>query len=157
MRALSIRQPWAWAAVRHPMRALSIRQPWAWAVVHGFKPVENRTWWSNYLGPLAIHAGKTFDDDGYDFIASAFPEIRLPSRTGFELGGFIGAVDMVGCVAAHPSRWFFGPKAFVFENPKAVPLVAARGMQGLFDPAPVLGEAGLQQFVAALGAGEGGL
>ncbi len=43
------------------MRALTIRQPWAWAITCGLKRVENRTWSTNYRGPLLIHAGKTVD------------------------------------------------------------------------------------------------
>src|SRR5688572_4676832 len=38
------------------MKALSLRQPWAWAVVHGGKRVENRGWTTDYRGPLLIHA-----------------------------------------------------------------------------------------------------
>jgi hypothetical protein len=49
------------------MKALSIRQPWAWAIAHGGKDVENRTWGGGYRGPLAIHAGARWDEDGaYD-------------------------------------------------------------------------------------------
>jgi len=41
------------------MRALTVRQPWAWAIVHGGKTVENRSRniAGNYRGPIAIHAG----------------------------------------------------------------------------------------------------
>ncbi|MQY14985.1 hypothetical protein SRB5_51620 [Streptomyces sp. RB5] len=39
------------------MRALTIRQPWADAIAHGAKRVENRTWTTDYRGPLLIHAG----------------------------------------------------------------------------------------------------
>lgn len=39
------------------LRALTVRQPWAWAIVHGGKPVENRTWEMKYRGPLWLHAG----------------------------------------------------------------------------------------------------
>lgn len=41
------------------MRALTVRQPFAWAIAHGHKPVENRTW-APPLGAvgerIAIHA-----------------------------------------------------------------------------------------------------
>ncbi|MFI7644097.1 ASCH domain-containing protein [Nonomuraea sp. NPDC049400] len=49
------------------MKALSVRQPWAWAITHGQKDIENRTWTTGYRGPLAIHAGARWDEDGaYD-------------------------------------------------------------------------------------------
>lgn len=48
------------------MRAMTVRQPWAWAIVHGGKLVENRTRniAGSYRGPVAIHAGKGWSDAG---------------------------------------------------------------------------------------------
>lgn len=43
------------------MRALTIKQPWADAITHGTKRVENRTWNTNYRGPILIHAGAAYD------------------------------------------------------------------------------------------------
>ena len=50
------------------MKALSVRQPWAWAIIHAGKDVENRTWGTRYHGPLLIHASKNYDRDGKAFI-----------------------------------------------------------------------------------------
>jgi len=36
------------------MKALSIRQPWAWLIVDGYKDIENSTWHTNYRGPALI-------------------------------------------------------------------------------------------------------
>lgn len=41
---------------------LSVRQPWGWAIATGLKPVENRSWHTNYRGPVAIHASGTIDE-----------------------------------------------------------------------------------------------
>ncbi|WP_292721956.1 DNA cytosine methyltransferase [Nostoc sp. JL34] len=41
------------------MKALSVRQPWAWAIIHALKNVENRGWPINYRGDILIHAAKT--------------------------------------------------------------------------------------------------
>lgn len=38
------------------MKALSIRQPWAWLIANGYKDIENRSWRTNYRGPVLIHA-----------------------------------------------------------------------------------------------------
>lgn len=46
------------------MRALTVRQPWAWALVFGPKRVENRSWSTTYRGELVIHAGKVIDGVG---------------------------------------------------------------------------------------------
>ena len=50
------------------MRALTVRQPWAWAIIHGGKDVENRTrnLTGSYRGPVAIHAGLQVDQGGVD-------------------------------------------------------------------------------------------
>jgi hypothetical protein len=44
------------------MRALTVRQPWAWAIPHAGKDVENRTWTNRFVtGTIAIHAGYGLD------------------------------------------------------------------------------------------------
>jgi len=43
------------------VRALTIKQPWAFAIAEGFKTVENRSRRTNYRGTLLIHAGVTAD------------------------------------------------------------------------------------------------
>lgn len=39
------------------MKALTIKQPYAWAIATGRKPVENRTQLTSHRGDIAIHAG----------------------------------------------------------------------------------------------------
>jgi len=50
------------------VKALSIRQPWAWAILHAGKRVENRDWKHppTYRGPLLIHAAKGCTMDEYE-------------------------------------------------------------------------------------------
>ena len=40
------------------MKAITVRQPWAWAIMHGGKDIENRTRniAGSYRGPVVIHA-----------------------------------------------------------------------------------------------------
>jgi hypothetical protein len=45
------------------VKALTIRQPWAWATIYGGKDVENRRWRTAYRGPLLIHSGQNPDPD----------------------------------------------------------------------------------------------
>ncbi len=42
-----------------PVRGLTICQPWASLIALGEKRVENRKWFTDYRGPLVIHAGKS--------------------------------------------------------------------------------------------------
>lgn len=112
------------------MKALSIRQPWAWAIIHAGKPVENRTWGTRYRGPLYIHASKCYDRDGRAWIQS-----RLGLRVPPDLprGGIVGMVELVDVVTAMDSPWFFGPKGLVFARPQALPFMRCGGKLGLFD------------------------
>jgi hypothetical protein len=48
------------------LRALTIRPPWSHAIAYWGKDVENRTWSTHYQGDLAIHAGKSFDDEALE-------------------------------------------------------------------------------------------
>lgn len=46
------------------MKALTIKQPWAWAIAAGGKDIENRSWATQHHGRLAIHAGSAWDGAG---------------------------------------------------------------------------------------------
>ena len=127
------------------MKALSIRQPWAWAIFHAGKAHENRTWTARYRGPLLVHASATMtDDDVADFrdAMRADPRLRaaVDAAGGVALGelramrgGFVGVAEIVDCVSESPSPWFFGPRAFVLENRRPAPFVPYKGARGLFE------------------------
>ena len=102
------------------MKALSLKQPWADLIVSGVKPVENRKWKSFYRGHLLIHASKTWDKEGAQWICENFPGLKgfVNLRTHLLQGYLIGSVEMVDCVEKYSSRWFFGPYGFVFKKPK---------------------------------------
>ena len=86
------------------MRAITVRQPWAWAIVHGGKDVENRS--RNiagaYRGPVAIHAGQADADGAPDSLwhkhashyRSTHP-LRDPDDICSERGAIVGVVDLV--------------------------------------------------------------
>ncbi|HDU8694716.1 TPA: ASCH domain-containing protein, partial [Morganella morganii subsp. morganii] len=40
------------------MKAISIRQPWAWLIVNGHKDIENRSWRTKYRGQVLVHASQ---------------------------------------------------------------------------------------------------
>lgn len=119
------------------MKALSIRQPYAWAIMAGIKPVENRKWSTSYRGPLAIHAGKAWYDDetrGYVDIESWAEDFRIPyDGSPVSLGGIVGVADLVDVVTHHESPFFFGPYGFVLTNPRPVEFVPMKGRLGLFE------------------------
>lgn len=127
------------------VKALSVRQPMAWALIWGGKPVENRTWSTSYRGPLAIHAGKQWDDayagnEGklalwhwmkHVGVIQCWTDAVLLGR--YDRGGVIGTVTLVDCVQAHPSPWFCGPWGFVCEDPKPLPFHPCPGRLGIFE------------------------
>ena len=114
------------------MKALSIRQPWAWASVQGHKPVENRTWPPRHVGPLLIHAGQVFDAEGLESMLAVFPDLRsqLPGR--WDLGGIVGVATATQCVTNHPSRWFTGPYGLVLRDARPLPFAPWPGQLGVF-------------------------
>lgn len=47
-----------------PLKALTLTQPWASLMAIGAKTLETRSWGTTYRGPLAIHAGRTYQAIG---------------------------------------------------------------------------------------------
>ena len=118
------------------MKALSLTQPMAWAIFNG-KDVENRTWSTKFRGRVYIHASKGFNKEHYQWIMENENRLvlQLPQVSDFIHGAIIGEVDIVDCVMYHTSWWFFGPYAFVLENPVAYKKpVPCRGMLNFFEP-----------------------
>jgi hypothetical protein len=114
------------------MKALSIREPWAWLIVKGYKDIENRSWRTNYRGRFLVHAGLKFDFDGYEWVRSNF-DISMPRPNEFSTGGILGEVELVDCVDTSMSPWFSGPYGFVLANPKQLPFQNLLGKLNFFE------------------------
>lgn len=123
------------------MRALSVRQPWAWLIVNGHKDIENRVWSTRYTGQLLIHASKGMTRDEYEDVAEMLAEeapfrdmgIILPDRNVIERGGIVGIAHCNGSVDVCDSPWFFGPCGFVLSQQRAFPMIPFKGQLGFFD------------------------
>lgn len=102
------------------MKAISIRQPWAWLIVNGFKDIENRSWRTKYRGPVLIHASAakpSMDDYGavidillknrlYDVDFPSFNNFIMPENwpghRGIERGGIVGwRLSPIALMKAH--------------------------------------------------------
>ena len=115
------------------MKAISLRQPWPWAIFNLGKDIENRRWPTKHRGPLLIHASKTWDENGYNFLTYRFDEF-VPSKEHHAFGAIIGQVNLIGCVDQSDSRWFFGDYGFELEDPEEFKKpILYRGQLGLFD------------------------
>lgn len=137
------------------MKALSLRQPWAWLVSTGLKPVENRVWHTNVRGNFLIHAAKgmTKDeyDDAIDFVRETvahfkLPAIEVPAFDVLERGGIVGRARIVDvlppCKTENPS--FYAPCAhawhmqgqygFRLADAHPLPFTPCSGLQRWFTP-----------------------
>ena len=98
------------------MKAISLKPPWPYVIFYCGKDIENRSWYCDHRGPLLIHASKTWDRKGYDFLVSRM-DVYVPSERHHDFGQIVGMVEMVDCVDQSDSRWFFGDWGWVLENP----------------------------------------
>lgn len=134
------------------MKCLSVHQPWAWLIERGVKRVENRSWWTSYRGPLAIHASQTrerMSDATERLIRERWPDSAgiFPGFRTREIvyGAVLCTVVLVDCVKAGPSTpapagqepwcdrvpgtfWWVLERVTRLDTPLFV-----RGMQGLFE------------------------
>ena len=121
------------------MKAISIRQPWAWLIIEGHKPVENRSWPTRFRGDIQIHAAKGCTLAEYDeavaFVRSFNPTLAagIPPLERLERGGIIGLVKLTDCVRHHSSPYFAGPFGFVMAKPYPLPFKPMRGLLGIFN------------------------
>jgi hypothetical protein len=130
------------------MKALSIRQPWAWLIVQGHKDIENRTWSTGTRGPVLIHASKGMTQTEYEDVCAFLardPRLKhlnaaLPAPADLERGGIIGRAEIVDCVKHSLSPWFMGEFGFVIRNATPLPFRAFSGALQFFD-VPEVGKA----------------
>lgn len=115
------------------MKALSVRQPYAWAIIEGGKDIENRAWHSDFRGPVLIHAGLHWHDVGPEALAQ---KMGITVPVDLPLGGIVGLVEIVDCVTRHDSRWFQGPYGFVLRYPHPLPFTPCQGHLGFYDVEP---------------------
>lgn len=97
------------------MKAISIRQPWAWAIFHAGKDIENRSWSTSHRGALAIHA--TSLERGY----ALPPGVAAPPPDELTFRAVIGVVEIVDVVNRSDSVWFRGPRGLVLRRPRLLP------------------------------------
>jgi len=128
------------------MKALSVKQPWAWLICTGYKDIENRSRPTSFRGRIYIHAGKQFDYDSWcKMLSGLIPGAsncqltvheRFYARNGDHLlGAIIGEVDIVDCVSSSTSPWFTGPWGLVLSDPVAYSQpFPCKGKLGFFSP-----------------------
>jgi hypothetical protein len=119
------------------MKALSIRQPYAWLIANGHKDIENRSWATNFRGRVLIHAGVNYPKRDYADDLESFTRQygAYPEREAM-IGGIVGVATITGCVDKSDSGWFYGPYGFTLTDARPLPLVPCKGLLGFFDVPP---------------------
>lgn len=95
------------------IKAISLWQPWASLVAIGAKQFETRGWWTNYRGPLAIHAAKRWTHEQWSLcqqapfveafsvmpamIAATCGVVPNGKRHTLPLGCIVATCELVGC------------------------------------------------------------
>ncbi|WP_341740056.1 ASCH domain-containing protein [Microcoleus sp. CAWBG640] len=119
--------------------AITLHQPWASLIAAGEKHYETRSWPTNYRGPIAIHAGKKFEQDEVLISLLGIPEVEVP------LGVVVALADLTDCILMDADfmrtqpdielscgDWEVGRYAWKLENVRAIRPIPATGKQGLW-------------------------
>lgn len=125
------------------MKAISIRQPWAWLIINAGKDIENRDWPTRLRGRVLVHAAKGMTHDEYESAIDTAryagesrpfpPGLTLPAFNKIDRGGVFGSVEIFDCVTESDSPWFFGRYGFALRDPKPLAFMPFKGALGFFD------------------------
>jgi hypothetical protein len=119
------------------MKALSVRQPWAWLIVNGYKDIENRDWPTKLRGRVWIHTGvhRVTKDEYEEFVENCrdCEIMRYPRINEFKTRGIVGSVEIVDCVTKSKSYWFEGKYGFVLKNARLSRFRPMLGMLNFFE------------------------
>jgi len=115
------------------VKALSIKQPWAYAILRKGKDIENRTWKTKFRGYFLIHASKSVDKNAPSKLLKEWTKASLRNDTAAKVGGVVGSVELVDCVTEHKSKWFQGPVGFILKSPMVYRFIPYKGQLNFFE------------------------
>ena len=121
------------------LKALSIRQPWAWLIASGYKGVENRCWKydPSLRGRIAIHAAKGCTKaeyaDAVEFAESIVPGIKVPPLDELDRGGIVATADLIGITRDSDDPWYMGELGLILRNVEKTAFQPCKGQLGFFD------------------------
>lgn len=138
------------------MKALSVRQPWAWAILFAGKRIENRTRSTNFRGEFLLHASKSCGR--YEYLEAVqwmvvhrfvrHELFRRPGDQGLPLlpaldelarGGIVGRATLVDVVppanaAGARAEWHNpGSFGYVLDDVHELPFEQLDGCLGFFN------------------------
>jgi hypothetical protein len=119
------------------VKALTICQPYAELIARGEKVIENRTWATDYRGPLAIHAGKSREWLDHDDHPKANYGIDVKA---IPFGAVVAVARLRGCcriedlpLELRGTEHANGPWCWLLVDVQRIDPVPYRGAQGLWD------------------------
>jgi hypothetical protein len=124
------------------VKVLSINNTWAYLIIYRGKDIENRTWKTNYRGPLLIHASKTSDRYAYYCLHKKIDRFNSISMEENEIekihsldGCILGSVELYDCVQESNSKWAKkeGGWYWVLKEPKPFTPIPMKGSLGLWE------------------------
>lgn len=125
------------------MKALSIRQPWAWLIANGIATVENRSWKTSYRGEFLIHASRQIDLDTAtldELRRAVYADygVRIPDE--LPTGGIVGQARIVDCVREctdENDRTWHDPDSYalLIRDAKPLPFSPTPGRLRFFEAA----------------------
>jgi ASCH domain len=123
-----------------PMKALTIRQPWAWAIAEGHKTIENRTWNTNHRGLFYIHAAQALaskqDIKRCAYLLERFCGVILPRQETWVRGALIATANLFDCRLDHYKHVVFaeiGCYHFALDDIKKIRPVRMKGALGFWN------------------------
>jgi hypothetical protein len=140
------------------VKALTLRQPWAWMIATGIvradgvtvrKTIENRRWNTSFRGQFLIHAAKGMTrgeyDEAIEWIADEIElgtgdrALAFPRPDKLKRSGIVGLATLVDVIPPCKPDLFGGCKhlwhmpeqyGFILEDIKPLPFVAMNGALG---------------------------
>lgn len=138
------------------MKAISLWQPWCFAITHLGKNIENRTWQTQYRGPVLLHAAKRrptgveiewFYEQTESIVSRGELIAQLDRAVGDNFkgsifdalcalprGGIVGRANIMGCICDSASPWAFdGQYHWQLTGAAVLPFKAVLGQRGFFE------------------------
>ncbi|MDR7331731.1 hypothetical protein [Roseateles asaccharophilus] len=109
------------------MRAVSVRQPWAWLAANGHIELLNFDWTTSYRGEFLIRAGLKLVKRDYRALATQLRDqldIEVPDcddEAQLPRGGIVGMALLTGTYVEHPSPLFRGPIGWTLSHAQPLP------------------------------------
>ena len=120
------------------MKAISIKQPWAWLIANGYKTVENRKWYTGHRGDILIHASKSKAnlERDIDYVRQAFG-IGI-DQDQLLFGKVLAVADLVACTKEPKDRidqyWHDkGHFAWILRRIRPIEPFEVRGKLNVFE------------------------